>query len=871
MDHLHTSAALRKAFLQYFKERGHRVVDSSPVIPHDDPTLLFNNAGMNQFKDFFLGKLEPPYATATTAQKCIRVGGKHNDLENVGHTRRHLTFFEMLGNFSFGDYFKAKAISFAWELSTEVFGFPPDRIWPSIYEEDEEAFELWRAFVPEKRIVRFGKAENFWEMGESGPCGPCSELLFDRGPAFGAADHPHKDPSGERYLEFWNLVFMQYNRGADGVTKPLPLPSIDTGAGLERVAMLKMGTDNVFETDILRSLIARVEELSSKKYLHNTPLAPAFQVIADHIRTLAFAIADGAQPSNTDRGYVLRKVLRRAVRYARQLGLDKPFMAELVPALIATMGEHFTELKTAESRICELLTSEEESFLRTLQRGGGLLSGVIESAKHSGVISGDDAFKLKDTYGLPLEEIALLAKDSNLKVDLDRFHLLEDKAREIARAAHKKTAQVAITSSFENARPSTFVGYRESHARGAITALFVDDMPVQHIERGAEALIITGKTPFYAQMGGQVGDSGEIRNRNALFSVTNTLAPYTGIIAHKGVLKEGSLKVGEEVSLHIDEARRQQIRCHHSATHLLHWALEKKLGAHVRQAGSLVECDRLRFDFNHHKPLTRDEVAEVEQLVNTCIQQNSSVDTAIQSFEVIRNDKSVKQFFADKYEGDVRVVTLGPSKELCGGTHVQKLGELGLFKIVKESSVASGVRRIEAVCAEAGVAFVRILQERLYALAEFIGVPEAKLEAKLTALVEETKTLKEHLKKLESAVQEERACNLATHVAVAGDIPYVIALADAPAKELKNLTEAVLGKMGRGIVALGCTEAASCQIAVKVSKDLVAQGTNAKELLASALEKIGGRGGGSPEFATGAGSEIQFLQAALDAIKHRIL
>lgn len=861
MTKLLTCAELRREFLSFFANRGHRLVTSSPVIPHDDPTLLFNNAGMNQFKDFFLGKLEPPYAAATTSQKCVRVGGKHNDLENVGHTRRHLTFFEMLGNFSFGDYFKEKAIRLAWELSTEVFGFEPERIWPSVYEEDDEAFALWKELVPEKRIVRFGKSENFWEMGESGPCGPCSELLFDRGPTYGKALHPHEDPSGERFLEFWNLVFMQYNRGLDGEMAPLPSPSIDTGAGLERVAMLKIGSDTVFETDILRSLIAKVEELSGKKYLRGEPLAPAFQVIADHIRTLSFAIADGAQPSNEGRGYVLRKVLRRAVRYAKQLGLERPFLAELVPVLLETMGEHYSELVTAKERIGELLTLEEENFLRTLRRGGALLGQVIERSKEAAQISGDDAFKLKDTYGLPFEEVTLLAKDSGLKVDSERYQMLEEEAREKSRAAHKKTAQIATSSAFEELEPSTFVGYTQTRATSVITALFIGDNKVSEIPAGTTALVITEATPFYAQMGGQVGDSGEICSSDGRFSVTNTLSPYTGIIAHEGTLDSGRLKIGDSVDLHIDGKRRREIRCHHSATHLLHWALEKVLGPHVRQAGSLVDANRLRFDFNHHKALTPDEILTVERLVNAEIRKGALVNTEVRSFEDVQGNSSIKQFFADKYDGEVRVVSIGPTKELCGGTHADSTGEIGLFKIVRESSVGSGVRRVEALCSKACEEFVESLQRRITSIASLAGAPEAKIEVALETLKNERAALKEELKQAAAQALASKAASLQQSAQQIGALKVICALVDAAPKELKGLID----QLNADVAIVACKDTSHCALAIKTTGKL-----SAKELLKPALAIIDGKGGGSDLFATGAGSKPEKLEEALGYIQHAL-
>ncbi|OGN64605.1 MAG: alanine--tRNA ligase, partial [Chlamydiae bacterium RIFCSPHIGHO2_12_FULL_49_9] len=693
------SQEIRRSFLNYFKSKGHTIVPSSPVIPHDDPTLLFINAGMNQFKDVFLGKSKRDYVRAVTTQKCIRVGGKHNDLDNVGHTSRHLTFFEMLGNFSFGDYFKKEAIAFAWEVATQVFALEAEKIWVSVYKDDDEAHALWEKHIPVNRIVRFGEKENFWAMGETGPCGPCSELLYDRGEKYGPAKNPKEDFSGERYLEFWNLVFMQFSKDASGKMEPLPKKSIDTGSGLERVASLKLEVDSVFQTDILRGLIAEVETISGKTYdLQNTTLAPAFHVIADHIRSLSFAIADGVQPSNTDRGYVLRKILRRAVRYGRTLGLQRPFLAGLLPRLISSMGEDFPELKGAENRITEILTLEEEAFIRTLQRGGQLLGQVIErSQKEAQKITGEDAFKLKDTYGFPLEEIQLIAKDENLDVDLKRFQELEDEAKNKSRKAHKTEAQKFDPNFFADFTKTHFDGYQHTSTESKLLGIVMGGQFVSHIESGQEGILLLDKTPFYPEMGGQVGDTGEIQKGTNAFQVYDTTAPFPGVIAHLGKMGSGTLKKNDQVVASIDVKRRVEIRNNHTATHLLHWALQKVLGPHIKQAGSLVDEKRLRFDFSHHKPLSPAELKEIERLVNEKIRENLPVQTYELSFEEAQKRSEIKQFFGEKYGDRVRVVDIEFSKELCGGTHALRAGDLGLFKIAKESSIAAGVRRIEAV------------------------------------------------------------------------------------------------------------------------------------------------------------------------------
>lgn len=884
------SNELRARFLKYFEKKGHLILPSSPVVPLDDPTLLFNNAGMNQFKDIFLGKAKAENPRATTSQKCVRVGGKHNDLENVGHTSRHLTLFEMLGNFSFGDYFKKEAIAFAWEVSTEIFEFDPSRIWASVYEEDDEAYALWEKHLPKSQICRLGRKDNFWEMGDVGPCGPCSELLFDRGEKFGKATSPANDPEGERFLEFWNLVFMQFNRTKDksgaSIESPLPKPSIDTGAGLERLVMLKMDTKSVFETDILGALIQHTEDLSGIKYVPGSKEAPAFQVISDHIRALSFAIADGAQPSNTDRGYVLRKVLRRAVRYGRQIGLNKPFLAKLAPTLSALMGEYFQELKTASSRIEELVTLEEESFIRTLKRGGNLLKSVMDKSHSACIISGEDAFKLKDTYGFPIEEIALMAKDANLKVDMPAFENLEEKARALSKSAHTDTSQVARSSTFEKYLekhpPCTFVGYDKTHVEANVTAIFIDDKPLSELKPEdtleKSALIVTDKTPFYAQMGGQIGDSGiltsSMSSSHISFQISNTLSPFTGVIAHKGALKKGSLKIGDRVVLQIDEERREAIRSHHSATHLVHFALSQVLGEHVRQAGSLVNPDRLRFDFNHHKALSPEEIFLIEEKINRAIRKGGSIHTEEKLHSEIKNNTSIKQFFGDKYGEKVRVVSIGPSVELCGGTHAKELSALGLVKIIKESSIASGVRRIEAVCAAASETWIENLQKTLASLEKKLGAPLQKLEDKADALTTELSSLNKHIKMLESQKLIDQAKNLIAKAAVINGTLALVEKVDASPKELKDVVDgafqALVEKNKSAFVALVCEEGGRCQLAIKVSEDLIRKGKSAIDLLPLAFEPLQGKGGGRADFATCGGQNPSGINAALNAIKSAI-
>jgi alanyl-tRNA synthetase len=862
------SQKLRQEFLQYFKNQGHSIVPSSPVIPHDDPTLLFINAGMNQFKDVFLGKSKREYSSATTTQKCIRVGGKHNDLENVGHTSRHLTFFEMLGNFSFGKYFKKEAIHFAWEVTLKNFQFDTDRVWATVFYEDDEAFELWKTFLPEERIVRMGEKDNFWSMGDIGPCGPCSELLFDRGEKYGPARSPAEDVEGERYLEFWNLVFMQYNRAQNGELTPLPKPCVDTGCGLERIISLKMGVDSLFETDILRSLIRKVEELCPHPYKEDER-APAFRVIADHIRCLAFAIADGVQPSNLDRGYVLRKVLRRAVRYARQLDITEPFLAKLVPSLVEMMGSDFVELKNSEKRIQEILTQEEESFIRTLKRGGNLLASVMEASKSSGQISGDDAFKLKDTYGLPLEEILLIARDDHLAVDLPRFEELEHEAKLRSKQAHKSQASEISSSLFEEFsqkhEPSLFDGYGRVVQEATVLGIVHQGAFVQALEEGEAGEVILNQTPFYPEKGGQIGDQGHLyQAEHTIFNVLDTQSPYPNVITHHGVMHKGRLVVGQTLEAMIDAHRREEITRHHTATHLLHWALQEVLGPHIQQAGSVVEERRLRFDFNHHKAMTPQEIKRVETLVNQKIRSNLPVQTYELAFSEVSKREDIKQFFGDKYGSTVRVVDAQFSKELCGGTHVNALGEIGLFLIDKESSVAAGVRRIEAVVGASAEEKVEKIQEQLLVIAQRLKAQPHQVEEKLEKLLSQEQELAAQVNRLKKESLHSTAQGLKEKITSDATLCEVVEL---PPKELQLLADTLMSFSPRLALFLIGKGENNCQLLVRVSKDLIKEGVHAGEWLKSVAPIVDGKGGGRPESAQGGGSAVDQIPKALEEAK----
>lgn len=859
---------VRRQFLEFFKKNHHAVIPSSPVVPFEDPTLLFTNAGMNQFKDVFLGKSHRDYHRAATSQKCIRAGGKHNDLENVGHTKRHLTFFEMLGNFSFGDYFKAEAIKFAWEVSTTIFKFNPDHIWPTVFRDDDEAFELWTRYVPAERITRFGENENFWAMGDVGPCGPCSELLFDRGPDYGSATKPIEDTSGDRFLEYWNLVFMQFNRESPTAVNPLPRPSIDTGSGLERVVSLMMNVDSVFDTDVLRHLINKVESISGIQYHIDDQRAPAFRVIADHLRSLSFAIADGAQPSNVDRGYVLRKILRRAVRYGRSLGIEKPFLAQVLPALIETMGNDYPELEKSRSRIEEVLTVEEDAFLRTLRRGGNLLNQVIDTALEKRVpITGDDAFKLKDTYGLPIEEVMLVAKDAGLQIDLVRYQELEQEAKERSRQTQKTTQQTVKDNVFadfvKDHGATAFVGYHAADADAKIVGIVADGAFVDTLHQGQEGIILLDKTPYYAEMGGQIGDTGTLQGQGAVFQVKDCKAPYKGLIGHIGTLEHGTLHLGSSVKASIDKERHCKIAHHHTATHLLHWALHCVLGEHVKQTGSVVEPDRLRFDFSHHKALTDEEIRRIEDLVNSKIRENAPVATYELPYEEAQKRTDIKQFFGDKYGAVVRVVDIGFSKELCGGTHVPSVGTIGLFRIAKEGSIAAGTRRIEAVAGESADLYLRDKEHQLTELAAFLKVQPQKLKERIEKLAQENEQLKETLAQNKKSQLQGTVASMLNSIETINGMQVLIAKVAGASDELKLYGDEVMNRLPSSIAILGWSDPDRCQILVRVGDSLVQKGIRANEIINQLAPTIQGTGGGKPSFAQAGGKAPQQIDAAL--------
>lgn len=871
------SKKIRRDFLEYFIQRNHVGVPSSPLFSSSDPSLLFTNAGMNQFKDIFLGNTPSDYENAVSVQKCLRVGGKHNDLENVGHTSRHITFFEMLGNFSFGGYFKKEAIRYSYEVTTTLFGFPPDRLWVTVFENDLESLELWKEWMPASRIITMGARENFWQMGDCGPCGPCSELLYDRGPKYGKATSPKQDISGERYLEFWNLVFMQDNKEANGQVTKLPKPSIDTGVGLERVVSLSMGVESVFETDILFSLIQNIEAIFSIPYTKKQSLQSAsFRVIADHIRALSFAISDGAIPGNTDRGYIIRKLLRRSIIYSKNLGATAPFHAKLVPPLIELMGEDYPELIASRSKIEEILTLEEENFFKILQRGGNLIEPILQKAtkRSSKEIEGHEAFLLKDTYGLPFDEIVLLAKDRGLTVDVQKYTNLErqakDRSRKSATFSTKSTALQLDIPLFQDVE-TTFVGYETDVIDTSIVAISQNG----HVERSIhlehpEAIIILKETPFYAEKGGQVGDTGILQCSQGKFYVQETKF-YKNVIAHIGKLLRGTLSVGDTVHASIDVKRRRRIEETHSATHLLNFSLSKILGSHIRQAGSLVDVGRLRYDFTHHKGLTELEIRNIEQLVQEKIAQNHPISTTLLSLAAAQKDKTIIQAFGEKYGSEVRVVNIHDvSRELCGGTHAASTGSIGLFRIIKESSIGTGIRRIEACIGLQAQEFMYKREDILQQLSKLLEVPIATIPVALLNYQKETLALREQIKQFTQNKIEAIVIKLMKKSEKIDSTSIFASQVEIEKESLVTVSNTLIEKAPSSAIFLIAQHNQSYPILVRLTLDLIKKGLAANQLLQDILHFMGGRGGGNSSMAQGTAKSLDRLSDAFALFNQKI-
>ncbi len=865
-----STAEIRQAFLDFFHSKGHQVVASSSLVPHNDPTLLFTNAGMNQFKDVFLGLDKRNYSRATTSQRCVRAGGKHNDLENVGYTARHHTFFEMLGNFSFGDYFKHDAIQFAWELLTSEkwFALPKERLWVTVYESDDEAYEIWEKEVgiPRERIIRIGDnkgapyaSDNFWQMGDTGPCGPCTEIFYDHGDHIWGGPPGSPEEDGDRYIEIWNIVFMQFNRQADGTMEPLPKPSVDTGMGLERIAAVLQHVNSNYDIDLFRTLIQAVAKVTGATDLSNKSL----RVIADHIRSCAFLIADGVMPSNENRGYVLRRIIRRAVRHGNMLGAKETFFYKLVGPLIDVMGSAGEDLKRQQAQVEQVLKTEEEQFARTLERGLALLDE--ELAKLSGdTLDGETAFRLYDTYGFPVDLTADVCRERNIKVDEAGFEAAMEEQRRRAREASGFGADYNAMIRVDSA--SEFKGYDHLELNGKVTALFVDGKAVDAINAGQEAVVVLDQTPFYAESGGQVGDKGELKGANFSFAVEDT-QKYGQAIGHIGKLAAGSLKVGDAVQADVDEARRARIRLNHSATHLMHAALRQVLGTHVSQKGSLVNDKVLRFDFSHNEAMKPEEIRAVEDLVNAQIRRNLPIETNIMDLEAAKA-KGAMALFGEKYDERVRVLSMGDfSTELCGGTHASRTGDIGLFRIISESGTAAGVRRIEAVTGEGAIATVHADSERLSEVAHLLKGDSNNLADKVRSVLERTRQLEKELQQLKEQAAAQESANLSSKAIDVNGVKLLVSeLSGVEPKMLRTMVDDLKNQLGSTIIVLATVAEGKVSLIAGVSKD-VTDRVKAGELIGMVAQQVGGKGGGRPDMAQAGGTDAAALPAALASVK----
>ncbi|EGN4665973.1 alanine--tRNA ligase [Escherichia coli] len=865
-----STAEIRQAFLDFFHSKGHQVVASSSLVPHNDPTLLFTNAGMNQFKDVFLGLDKRNYSRATTSQRCVRAGGKHNDLENVGYTARHHTFFEMLGNFSFGDYFKHDAIQFAWELLTSEkwFALPKERLWVTVYESDDEAYEIWEKEVgiPRERIIRIGDnkgapyaSDNFWQMGDTGPCGPCTEIFYDHGDHIWGGPPGSPEEDGDRYIEIWNIVFMQFNRQADGTMEPLPKPSVDTGMGLERIAAVLQHVNSNYDIDLFRTLIQAVAKVTGATDLSNKSL----RVIADHIRSCAFLIADGVMPSNENRGYVLRRIIRRAVRHGNMLGAKETFFYKLVGPLIDVMGSAGEDLKRQQAQVEQVLKTEEEQFARTLERGLALLDE--ELAKLSGdTLDGETAFRLYDTYGFPVDLTADVCRERNIKVDEAGFEAAMEEQRRRAREASGFGADYNAMIRVDSA--SEFKGYDHLELNGKVTALFVDGKAVDAINAGQEAVVVLDQTPFYAESGGQVGDKGELKGANFSFAVEDT-QKYGQAIGHIGKLAAGSLKVGDAVQADVDEARRARIRLNHSATHLMHAALRQVLGTHVSQKGSLVNDKVLRFDFSHNEEMKLEEIRAVEDLVNAQIRRNLPIETNIMDLEAAKA-KGAMALFGEKYDERVRVLSMGDfSTELCGGTHASRTGDIGLFRIISESGTAAGVRRIEAVTGEGAIATVHADSDRLSEVAHLLKGDSNNLADKVRSVLERTRQLEKELQQLKEQAAAQESANLSSKAIDVNGVKLLVSeLSGVEPKMLRTMVDDLKNQLGSTIIVLATVAEGKVSLIAGVSKD-VTDRVKAGELIGMVAQQVGGKGGGRPDMAQAGGTDAAALPAALASVK----
>jgi alanyl-tRNA synthetase len=867
------AAEIRSTFLKFFESKGHQIVASSPVVPGDDPTLLFTNAGMNQFKDVFLGFDKRPYTRAATAQKCIRAGGKHNDLENVGYTARHHTFFEMLGNFSFGDYFKRDALKYAGALLTVHFKLPADKLWATVYAEDDEAYEIWLKDIglPAERIVRIGDnkgaryaSDNFWMMGDTGPCGPCSEIFYDHGPAVAGGPPGSAEQDGDRYIEIWNNVFMQFNRTEDGVMHKLPKPSVDTGMGLERLTAVLQHVHSNYEIDLFATLLAATRDAVVGSGA--APLAdlqtPSLRVIADHIRACAFTVTDGVIPGNEGRGYVLRRIARRAIRHGYKLGARKPFFHKLVAPLAAAMGDAYPELRRDAARVTEVLKVEEERFFQTIANG----MEILEAALGGGVkqVDGETAFKLHDTYGFPLDLTADVCRERGVTVDEAGFNAAMTRQREQARAAakFKMAAGLAYSGS-----PTTFHGYehlvRESTM---VTALYIDGAPVKQVNAGDDAVIVLDHTPFYAESGGQVGDTGELRNAVARAVVEDTTKIQADVFGHQVRVLEGTITIGDVLNARVDADKRAKTMRNHSVTHLMHKALREVLGAHVQQKGSLVDAERTRFDFAHNAPLTDEQIRKVEALVNAEILANAATQARVMSMDDAQK-LGAMMLFGEKYGADVRVLDIGSSRELCGGTHVQRTGDIGLFKIVSEGGVAAGVRRVEAVTGDNALAYLQQLESTMSTLAGTLKVTPAEVPNRVGTVMDQVRSLEKELAALKGKLASAQGDELLGQaVDVKGIKVLAATLNGADAKALRDTMDKLKDKLKSAAIVLAAVDGTKVQLAAGVTSDSTAR-VKAGDLVNFVAQQVGGKGGGKPDLAMAGGTDASKLPQALASVR----
>jgi len=872
-----TGSEIREKFLKYFEERGHTVVASSSLVPKEDPTLLFTNSGMVQFKYCFLGEEDRGYTRAASSQKCVRAGGKHNDLENVGYTARHHTFFEMLGNFSFGDYFKDEAVTWGWEFLTEVMGIPKEKLWISIYEDDDEAFEIWnkKIGIPAEKIVRMGQKDNFWMMGETGPCGPCSEIMYDQGEGVGCGrPECNIECECDRYLELWNLVFTQFDRDESGNLNPLPNPNIDTGMGLERLATVMQGVSSNYDSDFFTEIIGSIEKISGKKYKENEDHDTSIRVIADHSRAITFLMGDGVLPGNEGRGYVLRRTLRRAARHGKLLDINKPFLHEVVPVVINVMKEAYPDLIDKESFIRKVVINEEERFIDTLDNGLKILNEEAALLKKAGkdIIPGEIIFKLYDTFGFPVDLTEDIVRKDNFSLDIEGFEKAMEAQRELARESWKGSGGTAVVESYKKLSmqniTTEFTGYEgTTETSSRITGILVNDKEVEYLTEGENAEIFVEKTPFYGETGGQVGDTGIIEGEGFLFEVWDTQRPLDDLFTHIGKLKKGQIKIGDTVKLKVNKDERRAIEAHHSGTHVLQAALKEVLGDHVKQSGSLVTPDRLRFDFSHFSKIDDEEMERVETLANKYIRENSPVTT-----EVLPRDEAMKTgataVFDEKYGEDVRVVKMGDlSMELCGGTHVNKTGDIGLLKVIHESAVAAGVRRIEAVTGKASLKYIRETEKELKKTASLLKANPMELAERVEKLQKYQKDLEREIDSLKEKLTARASSDLLSQAEEIKGVKVLTTMVDAPdVKTLRDFGDKLRDKIQSGVILIGSKADGKAMLLCMVTKDLTDK-YNAGKIVKEIAPIVGGTGGGRPDMAQAGGSNPENLGQAFNRLK----